>query len=92
MSKAPRDISNLLQKFRQALFSGRVIQTNLRHEDVSFAKRDQPQPNIPGGVNHQLRQNYYYSRDARRTSRPPEVIYTNKTLSAPSKVEQLKSE
>ncbi len=91
MSQAPRDISKILQKFRQALFSGRPFQYNLRHEDLSLAKRTQPQPNIPGGVSHELRNNYYFSRDSRRSSMPAEVIYVNKTLVSPEKLDQLKS-
>ncbi len=92
MSKSfvPRDISKMLQMFRQALFSGRVYQTNLRHEDISLAKRTQPLPNIAGGVSHKLNSNYYYNRDARRTSSPPELIQTVKTLSTPNNL-QLKS-
>lgn len=90
--QAPRDISKVLQKFRQFLFSGRVIQSNVRHEGVNYGPRTQPQPNIPGGVSHELRNNYYFTRDARRSSRPAEVIYLNKTLYSPEKLAQLKSE
>ena len=32
-------------------------------------------PNVPGGVNHRLSDNYYYERDARRQVAPPEQLY-----------------
>ncbi len=91
MSQAPREVSLIIQKFRQMLFSGRVFQTPNRHEGLTQSARSQPQPNIPGGVSHVLRNNYYYNRDTRRSSMPPEVVYVNKTLAAPEKVDQLKS-
>lgn len=92
MSKTvPRDISTFLQKFRKMCFAGREFQSHVRHEGVNVVARTQPLPNIPGGVNHKLRNNYYYSRDARRTSRPPEMIYVNKTLAPPQAQEQLKA-
>ena len=98
MSKSvkPRDISRLLQKFRQALFSGRVYETNLRFEDYNMAKRTQPNDqnlhmnkkiffsSIPGGVSHKLSNNYYYNRDGRRTSAPPVIIKTGQALAAPN--------
>ena len=88
---APREVSTLLQAIRKFLFSGREYQQYLRFEGFSASKRTQPQPNINGGVNHEIRNNYYLSRDARRTSMPPEVIYTNKTLASPNQG-QIKSE
>ena len=89
--QVPREVSNILQKFRTLLFSGRKFQTHLRHEGITQVPRTQPPPNIPGGVNHKLRDNYYYNRDARRTSVPPEVIYVNKSLAPPAAQEQLKA-
>lgn len=88
---APRDISKLMQAFRKFLFAGREFQNCLRFEGHSTARRTQPYPNINGGVNHEIRNNYYYNRDARRSNMPPEVIYTNKTLASPNQG-QIKSE
>lgn len=35
-------------------------------------------PNLPGGVHHQIADNYYYDRDGRRSVLPPMPVYETK--------------
>ena len=80
----PRDVSWILQLIRKAFFSGRVYKTNMRFENFNLSKRTQPQPDLPLGVSHKLSKNYYLDRDARRTSKPPEIIQITPQLANPN--------
>ncbi|KAI1285459.1 NADH dehydrogenase [ubiquinone] 1 alpha subcomplex subunit 7 [Halotydeus destructor] len=78
MSKVPtpRDITPVLQKIRDFCI-GRTWNRDgqlRRAEDMS--PRPGPQPNLPSGPAAKLSANYYYTRDARRESKPPLVLLT----------------
>lgn len=44
--------------------------------------RSQPPPRLPGGLTHQIKANYYYTRDGRRESKPPNDVPTKAALKA----------
>ncbi|VDN51195.1 unnamed protein product [Dracunculus medinensis] len=46
------------------------------------SERDQPDPSLPGGVNHKLFSNYYLERDARREVKPPNPLYVHSSAGA----------
>ncbi|KAK2713666.1 NADH dehydrogenase [ubiquinone] 1 alpha subcomplex subunit 7-like [Artemia franciscana] len=74
MSKVtPRDVSPLIQKFRNFLL-GRELVSTLRFEGKNIAARTQPPPSIPGGPNHKISHNYYYARDCRGEMAQPQLI------------------
>lgn len=83
MSKVqPRDVSPLLQMFRNFLL-GRSLKNALRFED-KVSTRSPPMPNLPEGPSHKISNNYYYTRDARRESRPPLEIAAPNLKTLPS--------
>ncbi|XP_064625065.1 NADH dehydrogenase [ubiquinone] 1 alpha subcomplex subunit 7-like [Lineus longissimus] len=53
----------------------RKFNMSQRFVGVNTSPRDQPDPTIPGGVAHELSANYYYSRDGRRSHKPPTIPY-----------------
>ena len=71
---APREISPLLIKLRQALI-GRNGMNPLRFAK-EMAPRPGPEANLPPGPAHKLKANYYFSRDGRREVAPPVVLAT----------------
>ena len=43
----PRDVTSILQALRKWCFGGREYKNYLRFEDVTFAKRTQPEATLP---------------------------------------------
>lgn len=81
MSNTP--IINLLRSIflRTKRTSDKDLKTIVRPDYVNAQRfpadqsaRTQPPPNVPGGVHHQLAQNYYLDHDARRAVDPPKVV------------------
>ncbi|KAL1500741.1 hypothetical protein ABEB36_006186 [Hypothenemus hampei] len=66
------DVNPFLQRVRDFLL-GRKHTLALRFRDL-LATRSPPPPVLPDGPAHKLNTNYYYSRDARREVKPPEVV------------------
>ncbi|MFH4983319.1 hypothetical protein AB6A40_010028 [Gnathostoma spinigerum] len=56
---------------------GKVVYHNNLRFPNSQSARDQPPPNVPGGVHHKLAENYYLDRDARRSVIPPNPLYAS---------------
>lgn len=69
-----RDVSPFLQALRNFLLGRKHTKALRFPQDV--ATRSPPLPDLPDGPAHQLSDNYYYTRDARREVAPPEVIAT----------------
>lgn len=67
-----RDISPALQLLRTFLL-GRSANNPLRFAD-QCSVRDGPPPEVPGGPQHKLSSNYYFTRDARREVMPDKVL------------------
>eukprot|EP00095_Tigriopus_kingsejongensis_P002263 snap_masked-scaffold633_size121756-processed-gene-0.3 protein:Tk02263 transcript:snap_masked-scaffold633_size121756-processed-gene-0.3-mRNA-1 annotation:"hypothetical protein KGM_15451" len=75
-----RDISGLLQMFRQFL-AGRVIHNPHRFEPL-LASRDGPEANLPPGSAHKVAGNYYFTRDGRREVKLPGLVADNSSVKA----------
>uniref|UniRef100_A0A8R1HL48 NADH dehydrogenase [ubiquinone] 1 alpha subcomplex subunit 7 n=1 Tax=Caenorhabditis japonica TaxID=281687 RepID=A0A8R1HL48_CAEJA len=55
-----------------------VYQNPLRFPNTQAARPGSAElPNLPGGVHHKLADNYYLTRDGRRTVDPPAVLYSS---------------
>uniref|UniRef100_A0A1I7UUF6 NADH dehydrogenase [ubiquinone] 1 alpha subcomplex subunit 7 n=1 Tax=Caenorhabditis tropicalis TaxID=1561998 RepID=A0A1I7UUF6_9PELO len=55
-----------------------VYQNPLRFPNTQSARPGSAElPTLPGGVHHKLADNYYLTRDGRRTVQPPQVLYAS---------------
>ncbi|XP_022087921.1 NADH dehydrogenase [ubiquinone] 1 alpha subcomplex subunit 7-like [Acanthaster planci] len=80
--------SPIIQALRNFL-SGRNLQAKLQLRYApEIAPRSIPEPNLPDGVSHKLAENYYFTRDGRRDSKPATLVYSSvKRLAEPQPAE-----
>lgn len=75
MASAAREVSPMMQRFRQFLL-GRNATNALRFR-AALAERPGPEANLPEGPSHKVAANYYFTRDGRREVTHPNVLADN---------------